>query len=260
MQSIVVVIILLSLIGLYINISADNLIKPELKKAIEEKEDISVDEIAQIIAETQHVEPEFDNMGNSLKVGDGLEEDKRLINVGVMDGDAPNTRPGKWTSTTKKPYGKHGLVNETLSYKNNFPYDVNDVATVIAPATLGSMMNTARRHKGEPTVGPIILPDDPERFDADNIFIKRAAAMAKTRVAHEDKNHPYIRDINSKEIGHRASKTIHRVMPKEIEIKNVPDIMSVNAARDHSDAHTKLQKLNAPKHAICVMTDNYNFK
>jgi len=259
MQSIVVVIILLSLIGLYINISADNLIKPEFKKVVE-KENISVDDIAQIIAETQHVEPEFDKMGNTFKVSDGLEGDEHLVNLGVTEGNAPNTRPGKWTSTTKKPFGKNGLVNETLSYKNNFPYNVNDVATVIAPDTLNSSMNTARWHKGEPIVGQIILPKNPDRFDADNIFVKRAATIAKTRVAHTEKNHPYMLDVDSDEIGHRASKTIHRVMPKELELKSIPDFMSVNSARDHADAHCKLQKLNAPKHAIDVMSTNYNLK
>ena len=258
MQSIVVVIILLSLIGLYINISVDNLVKPELKK--DERENISVDDVAQMIAENIDPEPEFDSMGNSLKVGNGLEEGKRIINLGVQDGNAPNTRPGKWTSTTKKPFDENGIVRETLSYKNNFPYNVNDVATVIAPATLGSMMNTARWHKGEQIVSQIILPNNPDRFDANNIFFNRATNIAKAKVAHTEKNHPYMLEVNSGEIGQRASKKIHRVMPKDIDLKDNPDFMSINAARDHADAHSNLQKLDAPRHAISVMTGNYNLK
>lgn len=260
MQSLVIVIILLSLIGLYINLgSAVDMDQPELKRV--ENKDLSADEIAEKIMEEIEVKPEFDIMGNSLKVGDGLESEKRIMNLNVTSGNAPNTRPNKWTTTTKREIGKYGLVKNTLSYKNNYPYDVNYLADVQAKDKLRSSVSTlARNPKAEPLRSQVILPQDESQFKEGFKFMDRAIAIIRNQTANENKILPDVRKIDSNEVSKRASKNIYRVVPDEIEIKTRPDIMAVHVAHDHAQVHSKIQKIDPIKHSITQMKSNYNFK
>jgi len=260
MQSLVIVIILLSLIGLYINLgSITEMSKPELK--VDENKNLSADEIADKIMEETEVTPEFDKMGNSLKVGNGLEAYKRIVNLNVTSGNAPNTRPDKWTTTTKREIGKYGLVKNTLSYKNNFPYDVNYLADVQTKDTLRSKVSTmARNPKAEALRSQIILPKDETQFKEGFKFMDRAIAIIRNQTANENKILPDVRKIDSNEVSNRVSKKIYRVTPSQVEIKAIPDIMSVHVARDHADIHSKMQKLDPVKHSINQMKSNYNFK
>lgn len=260
MQSLVIVIILLSLIGLYINLgSITEMSSPELKQ--EKNTNLSPDEIADKIIDEIEVTPEFDKMGNSLKVGNGLEPDKHIINLNVTSGNAPNTRPDKWTTTTKREIGKYGLVKNTLSYKNNFPYDVNYLADVQAKDTLRSKVSTmAKNPKAEALRSQIILPKDESQFKEGFKFMDRAIAIIRNQTANENKILPDVRKIDSDEVSNRASKKIYRVTPSQVEIKAKPDIMSIQAAHDHSDIHSKIQKLDPVKHSINQMKSNYNFK
>lgn len=260
MQSLVIVIILLSLIGLYINLgSITEMSRPELK--VDENKNLSADEIADKIMEEIEVTPEFDKMGNSLKVGDGLEPDKRIVNLNVTSGNAPNTRPDKWTTTTKREIGKYGLVKNTLSYKNNFPYDVNYLADVQAKDTLRSKVSTmARNPKAEAMRSQIVLPKDESQFKEGFKFMDRAIAIIRNQTANENKILPDVRKIDSDEVTNRASKKIYRVTPSQVEIKAKPDIMSVHVAHDHTDIHSKMQKLDPVKHSINQIKSNYNLK
>ena len=103
-------------------------------------------------------------MGNSLKVGDGLTKDKQLINLNVDSAGAPNTRPHKWAPTTKKELNKYGLAKSSLSYKNNFPYDVNYLADTEAKDRLRSSGNMARNPKAQAIRSQIVLPKDETQF------------------------------------------------------------------------------------------------
>jgi hypothetical protein len=260
MQSLVIVIILLSLIGLYINLgSITEMSSPELK--VDENKNLSADEIADKIMEEIEVTPEFDKMGNSSKVGNGLEPDKRIVNLNVTSGNAPNTRPDKWTTTTKREIGKYGLVKNTLSYKNNFPYDVNYLADVQAKDTLRSKVSTmARNPKAEALRSQIVLPKDETQFKEGFKFMDRAIAIIRNQTANENKILPDVRKIDSNEVSNRASKKIYRVTPSQVEIKAKPDIMSVRVAHDHADTHSKMQKLDPVKHSINQIKSNYNLK
>tara|TARA_B100000575_G_C23081384_1_gene623047 strand:+ start:247 stop:1029 length:783 start_codon:yes stop_codon:yes gene_type:complete len=260
MRSLVIVIILLSLIGLYINLgSAVDMDQPELKRV--ENKNLSADEIAEKIIEEMEVKPEFDRMGNSLKVGDGLESEKRILNLNVTSGNAPNTRPNKWTTTTKREIGKYGIVKNTLSYKNNYPYDKNYLADIESKDRLRSSISTlARNPKAEPQLSQIILPQDESQFKEGFKFMDRAIAIIRNQTANENKILPDVRKIDSNQVSKRASKNIYRVMPDEIEIKTKPDTTAVQAAHDHAEVHSKLQKLDPVRHSITQMKSNYNFK
>ena len=235
--------------------------KPEFKS--EEIEDLSPDDISSKVIEEvrKESEPEFDEIGNSLNVGNGLEPSDRIINVNVTSGSVPNTRPDKWTTTTKRKMGKYGLIENTLSYKNNFPYDANYLAEVKAKDTLESKVSSmVRNPRPEALRSQIVLPKDESQFKEGYKFMDRAIATIRNQVANENKNLLDIHAIDSREVKKRGSKEIHRVMPTEIEVKEMPDIISVNSDRDAPLARYNSRKLDHSNHLIDQMKTNYNFK
>lgn len=266
MQPLVIVIILLSLIGIYINLgNSSELMKPELSEKISdvksEYKDLSPDQVADKIMEEIQKEPDFDSMGNSNLTGDGLESGKQIINLQVDSGAAPNTRPYKWTTTTKREIGKYGLVKNDLSYKNNFPYDEKYLADIESKDTLRSRVDTmVRNPKAQAIRSQIVLPQDESQFKENYKFMNRAIAIVRNQVSNQNKNLPDVKKVNSEEISSRSSKNIYRVMPDEIEIKSTPDFNSIHAAKDHSMLHSKLRNHNEASHFINTMKTNYNFK
>jgi len=261
MQSLVIVIILLSLIGLYINLGTiTDLTAPELKESTESIENLSADKIADKIISEIDADTDFDAMGNSLKVGDGLTKDKQLINLNVDSAGAPNTRPHKWTTSTKKEINKYGLTKSSLSYKNNFPYDVNYLADTEAKDRLKSSENMARNPKAQAIRSQIVLPKDETQFKEGFKFTDRAIAIVRNQVANENKILPDVRKIYSQDVMHRASKTIHRIDPDSIEVKVKPEINTIKTAVEHNSMHKRVTKFDPVKHSIDTMKSNYNFK
>ena len=264
MQSLVIVIILLSLIGLYINLGTiTDLRSPELKESTESTEsleNLSADQIADKIVSEIDADTEFDKMGNSLKVGDGLSKDKQIINLNVDSAGAPNTRPYKWTTTTKKEINKYGLTKSSLSYKNNFPYDVNYLADTEAKDRLRSSENMARNPKAQAIRSQIVLPKDETQFKEGFNFMNRAIAIIRNQVANENKILPDVRKVDSQDVTHRAAKTIHRVDSDYMEVKVKPEINTVKTAIEHNSMHKRVTKFDPVKHSVDTMKSNYNFK
>lgn len=259
MHSLVVVIILLSLIGFYINLgSITAMSAPELKR--EENKNMSPDEIAGKIMEETRTEPKFDKIGNSFGDTGGLEPGKRILNLNLTNGAVPNTRPYKWTTNTKREIGKYGLVKNTLSYKNNFPYDVNYLAGIQTKDTLRSKVATlARNPKEQAFRSQVVLPKDESQFKEGFKFTDRAIAIIRNQTSNENKLVLDVRKIDSDEVVNRASKKIYRV-GSHIEIKTIPDILTIQAAHDDAYIRSKIQKLDPVKNSIDQMKSNYNFK
>ena len=266
MQPLVIVIILLSLIGIYINLgNSSELIMPELSEKIldfkDEYKDLSPDKVADKIMEEMQKEPDFDSIGNSNLIGDGLEPGKQIINLQVDSGTAPNTRPYKFTTTTKREIGQYGLVKNNLSYKNNFPYDEKYLSEIESKDTLRSRVDTmVRNPKAHAFRSQIVLPQDESQFKENYKFTNRAIAIVRNQVSNQNKNLSDLKKVNSEEISSRSSKNIYRVIPGEIEIKSTPDFNSIQAAKDHSMLHSKLRNHNEASHFINAMKTNYNFK
>lgn len=269
MQSLVIIIILLSLIGLYINLGTfSDLSKPELNKLdLEElmkadsEEKLSPDQIADEIMKEVNKPPEFDAMGNLIKTGDGLDAGKEILNLNVENGAAPNTRPDKWARPSNKEIGPYGLSRNNLSYKNNFPYEAKYLQDIQAEEMLKSRITTmARNPKATANVSQIILPKDPSKIKEGLGFTERAVAIIRNQVANENKILPDVRKIDENNVTHRASKNIHRVIPDKLEIKDKPDTLESQSTINRLYAHNRSKKHDESKHAIKTMTTNYNFK
>tara|TARA_Y100001963_G_C6772939_1_gene445847 strand:- start:1270 stop:2058 length:789 start_codon:yes stop_codon:yes gene_type:complete len=262
MQSLVIVIILLSLIGVYINLgTSTDLSRPEFKE--DSNEDVTVDNIASEVTDRingkDEEEKTFDDIGNSLKSGNGLKEGKELININLKSLAVPNTRPDKWTNSSNNEIGNYGLINNNLSYKNNYPYTKTELSKINSKEFNDSRVNKIARHtKGDAFLSQIILPKDDSQYQNGYKYINRAIAALKNQNANQNKILTDVRTVNAREIANRASTTINTIIPKSIEIKSKPDILTVQSARDHSNAHAELQDL--ANHPVNEMMNNFNFK
>ena len=258
MQSLVIVIILLSLIGVYINLgTSTNLSRPEFK------EDVSVDDIGNEITNVINGKNEevktFDEVGNSLKTGNGLKEGRELVNLNLKSLAVPNTRPDKWTNSSKNEIGEYGLVNNNLSYENNYPYNKTELSKINSKALNDSSVNTiARGGKEHGLVSQIILPKEDSQYQNGYKFINRAIAIVRNQNANQNKILTDVRKVNAQEITNRASTSIRGVVPKSIEIKSKPDILTAQSAKDHSNAHAVLRDMS--NHPVNEMMNNFNFK
>ena len=258
MQSLVIVIILLSLIGVYINLgTSTNLSRPEFK------EDVSVDDIGNEITNVINGKNEevktFDEVGNSLKTGNGLKEGRELVNLNLKSLAVPNTRPDKWTNSSKNEIGNYGLVNNNLSYKNNYPYNQSELSKIDSSEFNDSRVNVIARGGKEPAfVSQITLPKEDSQYQNGYKFINRAVAIVKNQRANQNKILTDMRTVNAQEITNRASTAIRGIIPKSIEIKSKPDLLTVQSAKDHSNMNAKLQDLS--NHPVNEMMNNFNFK
>jgi len=277
MQSLVIVIILLSLIGVYINLgTVSELNVPEFNKSLEDNsladknvyhnnKGMSVDDISHHIREQTVSDAKYDAIGNNLvdNIKDGLTPGEELINLKVQKGFAPNTRPsGAGTRPSSTVIGPYGLSKSNLSYKNNFPYEEKYLADVSASANSKSIQNTtARNPKGTPYIGEMILPQDESRFKEGYSYTNRALAIVRNQTANQNKYLPDTRRLNEQEIHNRGSKKIHRVTPDEMDIKVKPDLTNINNKRDDNLSNEKSNnKHNEASHFTNVMKNNYNFK
>tara|TARA_B100000212_G_scaffold338460_2_gene315037 strand:- start:20606 stop:21448 length:843 start_codon:yes stop_codon:yes gene_type:complete len=280
MQSLVIVIILLSLIGVYINLgTVSELNVPEFNKSLEDKslEDnsladknvyhnkgMSVDDISHHIREQTVSDAKYDAIGNNLvdNIKDGLTPGEELINLKVQKGFAPNTRPsGAGTRPSSTVIGPYGLSKSNLSYKNNFPYEEKYLADVSASAKSNSIQNSAARNpKATPYIGEMVLPQDESRFKEDYSYTNRAYAIVRNQIANQNKN-LLNNTTNEKEISNRGSKKIYRVTPDEMYIKDKPNLMSIkNKIDENSSKEKSNNKHNEISHFTNVMKNNYNFK
>ena len=204
MQSLVIVIILLSLIGVYINLGkVSELNVPEFNKSLKDNslEDkniydndkgMSVDNITHHVREQIAPQPKYDAIGNNLvdNIKDGLTPGEKLINLKVQKGFAPNTIPsGAGTRPSSTVIGPYGLSISNLSYKNNFPYEEKYMADVSASANSKSIQNTtARNPKATPYIGEMVLPKDESKFKEGYSYTNRAYAVIRNQITNQNKN------------------------------------------------------------------------
>jgi hypothetical protein len=259
MQTLLIVIILLSLIGIYINLgTVSNLTRPEFKE--KNDDNLPPDNTENEITKENEEQP-FDKMGNSLEVGDGFTTDKKLINLNVTKSPAPDVRPDKWMTRSNREIGRYGLTENNLSYKNNFPYKIGDLDNVTAEETLTSKIDILGRNpKGEAYVSQIISPQDDSRFVNGYKFINRAIDIAKNQASNNHKILLDMRKIDPDRINERIQTKNGNVKYDDMEIKVNPDILTVQSAREHADAKRVILKHDTRDHKINQMKNIYNFK
>ena len=269
MQSLVIVIILLSLIGIYINLGTKTELNiPEFNKENEENEenedispdDVSIDDIKNAINLKRA--PKYDVVGNNFKTGEGLVPGKTIINVKINSGNDPDTR-NEIRNNYIKERNDYGLPINSLSHEDNFPYNAGYMSPIQARDNLNSKIDIASKNpKGMGARSQVILPKDETNFKENLKFNGRAIAILRNQVSNQNKNIPYTNKVNRHEIVHRASRQIHRIIKDTVELKDFPDEIEANSSRDASIIKDKInaKKYDESKNSIETMRNNYNFK
>ena len=249
MQTLVVVIILLSLLGVYINFSNNTeLNRPELNKlqnVTEEEQNLTLDEIKDKIEEQMKIRLENDIMGNSTNTGDGLETDKKIVNLKVNSNNVQSVDNSGMKNFNKQAKNIYGLNQKSLSYENNFPYNQDYMSYTRAEDNIKSKIDIASKDpKGMGMRSQIILPQNESDFKENYSFNNRAIAIIRNQIANENKNYTYINEVNNDEIAKRGSLQVHRVMPTTLEIKDKPDAIDVYNTRSYEIIKDKYKTFN----------------
>lgn len=260
MQSLVIIIILLSLIGVYINMSTTALPDPKLGEGrveFQEANTTSGAENNEPIANNTITANLYDAIGNPVQTGSGLENGTQISNIKVNSGNEPDTRPTKWMNSSKKIKNQFGLTEENLSHEDNFPYDPEYMSNINSQNRLNSMIDvTTKRSKGIAQRGYVKPPTDTSGLN----FSSRALAIIKNQVANQNKEIPYLNQSPSV-VEFRKAPTIHRVLNDTMEFKVKPDYNAVNYSRDivvnNNNANSK--QYSESNNAINAMSNNNNF-
>ena len=252
MQLIVIVIVLLSFIGVYINMySASDLLNPEFSKIPNER---LMEEI--INPEKEDAEPEklFDEMGNKIsKDTTKLDAGKLILDTNVTNGTEPYTRPQGWAGNSGPKRDINGLTLNNLSYQNNYPYNSSEFKDINPAENLKSKieqpLNNVR--KGIGYIGAEVFPGDANKIRTGKIdYTKRALEIIKSHVPYENKDLPNMQKINSNQILTRNSDKIATILPEYIETKNKPDFNVIHTKRNVILTQNHLEQFDNVSHSV----------
>lgn len=269
MLPVVIFILLLSFIGIYINVyKTPNLSDPELlmlpkmfqsnKRQIREDLDsneISADEIAaRLVEEKTGNNNIYDAVGNMVK---GKKEFK---NTGMVEGrdNLIDTNLEKLSSIgNKRPYAWHGAssqrewpdnktVNAGLSYNVYHPLDVNSLkgitSTDVKSNNLKMVGPQVKSSAGEQTVGVFLENDKTygqlERSQS-NKDINQAIAIIRNATSNENKQLVYIDDTDREKIYERYGKKHNNSISRYTDLKIKPDINTSLTDKDLDNIASK---------------------
>jgi hypothetical protein len=249
MQLIVIIIVLLSFIGVYINkYSVSDLLKPELFKIdneelIEEIEKIKYREQPKKEINKDEQKKLYDEMGNVI-IEDKqiMEAGKLMLSTNIATGSEPYSRPRNWAGNAGPKRDINGFTLNNTSYKNNYPYKNEEFKDLNSSEFLKSKTEQPlNRTKGNSYIGSEVFQGDAAKLtDVKINYSNRAIEILKNRVTFENKDIPDMQKIQSKEILIRNSKKISNVLPSFIETRNVPDMNTVQSNLDKINANDKV--------------------
>ena len=262
MQLIVIVIVLLSFIGVYINMySKSDLLTSDFSKIPNERflEEIINPEITN--PEITESEKMFDAIGNNIS-GEAtkMRAGKLILDTNVTNGGEPYTRPDGWAGNSGPKRDTNGLTLNNLSYKNNYPYNSSEFIDVNPSETLKSKMEQPlNRSKGITFAGSEVFPGDANKLKSGKIdYMKRAIEIIKSHVPFENKDLTNIQKINSNEFLIRNANKIGTILPEYIETKNKPDFDVINTKRNVILSQNRLEQFDGVSNL--VNTTNFNLK
>lgn len=237
MQLIVIVIVLLSFIGLYINMySGIESLTSDLGKIPNESlmEEIINPEITS--PEITESEKMFDDMGNNISEDTAkMQAGKLILDTIVTNGGEPYTRPDGWAGNSGPKRDTNGLTLNNLSYRNNYPYKSSEFKDINPAETLKSKMEQPLNNvrKGIGYIGAEVFPGDANKLKSGKIeYMKRAIEIIKSRVPIENKDLPNMQEINPTKISTVNAKKIGTILPDYIVTKNKPNFEVINTKRN----------------------------
>ena len=247
MQLIVIIIVLLSFIGVYINkYSVSNLLRSELSSVPNEKlidEIIIPEKYNESNKETKEPKITYDEIGNEISdIKTIMQAGKLILGTTVTSGSEPYSKPGNWAGNAGPARDINGFTENFTSYKNNYPYKNEEFKDINSADFLKSKTEQPlNRSKGNSYIGSEVFQGDAAKLkDVKINYTRRAIDILKNRVTFENKDLPDMQKIQSKEVLIRNSKKIANVLPSFIETRNVPNLNSIQSNLDKIHANDQV--------------------
>ena len=260
MQLIVIVIVLLSFIGLYINMySGIESLTSDLGKIPNEslmERIINTENTSEEITESKKL---FDDMGNIISEDTAkMQAGKLILDTIVTNGGEPYTRPDGWAGNSGPKRDTNGLTLNNLSYRNNYPYKSSEFIDVNSNETLKSKLDQPlNRSKAIAYAGSEVFPGDANKLKSGKIeYMKRAIEIIKSRVPYENKDLPNMQEINPTKISTVNAKKIGTILPDYIVTKNKPNFEVINTKRNVILA----ENVSLPLTTTNNLIDQFNLK
>jgi len=272
MLPVVIFILLLSFIGIYINVyKTSTLNDPELLRLPkmfrtnkpEKREDLDTNEISADEVATRLVEEKLGNDNIYDAVGNMVAGNKDFKNTGMIGGADKliDTNLEKLSSIgNKRPYAWHGAssqrewpdnktVNAGLPYNVYHPLDTNAMKGITSTDNKNNNVKMTgpqvKAAAGEQTVGFFLGKDktygELERSQS-NKDINQAIAIARNARANEDKQLVSIDDLDRPKLQERYGKKNNNSISRYTDVKVKPNI---NTSLTDKDADNVIsQKIN----------------
>lgn len=298
-------IIVLSVIGLYINLYGNtDLRDPELMTNMSKKisdvfgtSDNSMKDIKDVdnlikeleldpklLDEAKNVPPEkINDIINMAKEENFLQEkpkiyneigqeiskinkEENIVNAGKNTKSGSSVRMNNWVkpSDSIKDIESGLTVNTTASYKDNFPYKTQEFKFNADDSKILDTQKKliGRSFKETAMIGTLILPENPDTFDKNNTYMKRAADIYKTRIGFENKILPDVRHINIDKLKEKDNPKLTAIdeITDKIEVKTRPDLVGFTDVVEHIKTHERLYPVDKVYMDMKNIVRNYNLK
>jgi hypothetical protein len=264
MQPLIILIVMLSFIGLYINLTGFN--KFSSAELLEENlEKTQVDPLDESIVsedyDKNYKKPIFNEMGDTDSRKNGLIPGKELFDVMIEKGSAPHTRPNRSYGASAQRIDKKGMPNGGLPYNTYYPY--NDKA--LEPVTANDISNNnshewVREPKAMAQLGLTINSTDESKTREATKNFYQASAIIRNALANDNKNLIPIDEIDRGLHAERNEPQKNVTIPDKMSVKNKPSVENNKAARDIMNAATPPQSFDQMGHKLSTVEHNYNFK
>jgi len=265
MRYIFVVIVLLSFIGIFINLTGadtpNTKILPEFKyeplptDIPDTNEDTIKENIGRQFVNERVRLPTFDTMGNKIntKGNDGLSAGRNLVNTKAKNGGVPTTRLGDFAGATalRIKDNDFGTPERIVTLKNPglpwnvYPdYELGSLEPVSAK-DIEDNPGPMRTAKVESHLGQIYTPEPDfirestfrqPTLNHNKLDIKRPILERTNKL-----DTVYMRAVDRDKLNYRNSKSIHRVMPSKWEVNDKPNVNMINADKDSDSVSDKQQ-------------------
>lgn len=255
MRYIFVVIVLLSFIGIFINLSGASKTNEHKKHKVEKNEHVEFNleplptdtpiELRENLPNEKVTSPAFDEMGNKISArGNGLKAGSLLINTRGKNGGVPTTRLGDFAgaSALRIIDNDFGTPERIVTLKNSgLPFTAyaeyeRDALLPVSAKDIENNPGPMRVAKEMATLGQVYMPEEDSvqegtfrqptlshnKIDIKGPFLERTN---KNEVA-------FLGNINREKLSERNQKIISRVMPETWEVSDKPRLLMVDAEKD----------------------------
>ena len=256
MRYIFVVIVLLSFIGIFINLTgADTPDRNVLQEFKQEQlptdnphknEDIARENLGEQFVDEQLELPKYDAMGNKIntKGNNGLKSGRSLVNTKGKNGGVPTTRLGDYASASAlrvvdndfgTPERIVTLKNSGLPFTTYADYELGSLEPVSAK-DMEDNPGPMRTSKVESHLGQIYTPEPdfvPEStFRQPTLNHNRLDVKAPILQRTNKLETVYMGAIDRDKLNDRNAKIVHRVMSDTWEVNDKPNVNIISADKD----------------------------